>query len=142
MAADSVFSHTVRVPPDLSAVIREELANGLNAWAEDTLLEQKDSAAVAFAHGITKMGWLRSYQPMTAKPQGATQGGFMRRSIRLIRADAKTLTVRFQCFAKYAPYIHNGTARIIGRPFITRPMIERIKVLRDELAQKVERDYI
>jgi hypothetical protein len=114
------FTKSIR--PDLPDEFRRRIARAMTEAAEATLEAQKEVAPVAFADGMTEMGWARSYQA-GAKRSGDMQGGTMKRSITLA-LDKLAFVAVFRCQVPYAFWVHEGTTKMIGRPFLTRPIKE------------------
>ena len=132
---------TADVVKNLAQKMQGRIAAALTTAMQDTLFKQKEVAPVAFANGQSEYGWPISFQSATVKPKGKIQGGTMKRSI-TGAVDKLKLAAVFRCQMPYAVWVHEGTSRFVGRPFLTRPIREvGIPALRKALVEQLAKSF-
>lgn len=147
---------TVRIPDNLQGEIEDRLWEAFSAWSEIALMHMKDNAPVRYASADAPYGWPLSYMAYSGKPEGRrrdakgrylskpkgeVQGGTLRRGT-YAKPDRARLRVKYGAKVPYLLYVHEGTSRMKGRPYITEGIKRNLDRLHDLLAQKLEPDFI
>ena len=97
------------VTVDNTKVVAKEIASAIEKALETIGIRQRDCVGYITKHHIVDTGRLRTSITHTHDGKDAYVGTNV----------------------EYAPYVHNGTYKMEGRPFLTEPVSSNVKKYRD-----------